>query len=160
MVAACQRGQITVLNRQTQPSIIKTTMPYREPFLNFIQDDAWSNAQKESLMDLMVWTMYVDRSIHADENERLDELVYAMANAEQSPLPISQYLNEAIAKIRDVWANDQKSEAALREITLYLDSAESRETAYDLCQKIAAADGALVEAESAFLARLKEALKG
>lgn len=124
-----------------------------EPFLNFIQDDTWSQAQSEALVDLMVWTMYVDRSIRVEENEELD--IATLALNTNSALPITQYLPESIAKIRHVWTNEAESEVLLHDIAMYLDTQELQEKALRLCTNIAEADAELAEEETAFLNRLK-----
>ena len=123
-----------------------------EPFLNFIQDDAWSQAQSEALIDLMIWTMYIDRSIRVEENDELDAKTISMNN--NPSMPITQYLPKSIAKIRSVWTDQVESEVLLQEISMYLDSPEIRNHALELCKAIAEADGDLAVAEQAFLDKL------
>lgn len=124
-----------------------------EPFLNFIRDDVWSQAQREALVDLLVWTMYVDRAIRAEENDELDEITFQLNG--KSSIPVSQYLPQSIAKIRNCWHDDVESQVLLEELSMYLDSPEIRAQALNMCQQLAAADGDLANEEITFMQRLK-----
>ncbi|HRR07795.1 MAG TPA: TerB family tellurite resistance protein [Rhodothermales bacterium] len=124
-----------------------------EPFLHFILDETWTDAQQEALVELMVWAMYVDKSIRSEENELIDQILDQMSVGDSTP--IAQYLNPAIAKVRESFHHEQKSAFLLEDICLYLDDADVRAQAFDLCSQILEADGHLHKDEVAFLERIK-----
>lgn len=115
-----------------------------------------AQAQREALVDIIVWAMYVDGSIKHEENVQVDEVVDHLSTA--TPLPLSQYLPTAIAKIRDVWMDSDKSEHLLEDINKRLGTTDMRRTAYALCEAVTHADDELVDTEQAFLTQIREKL--
>lgn len=112
-----------------------------------------AQAQREAMVDIAVWAMYVDGTIKYQENARVDEVVEQLSTS--TAIPLSQYLPTAISKIRDVWMDPSKSERILEEISNRLGSDEMRRTAYALCETVTHADDELAEAEQAFLERVR-----
>ena len=115
-----------------------------------------AQSQREALVDIVVWAMYVDGSIKHEENVQIDEVVTQLSAT--TAIPLTQYLPTAIAKIRDVWTTSDKSDQLLATINERLATQEMRNTAYALCEAVTRADDELADAEQAFLARLRNQL--
>ena len=111
-----------------------------------------AQTQREALIDLVVWAMYVDGRIDYEENEQIDEVIEQLDTA---TLPIRAYLYTAIAKIRDAWNNPNRAERILNDIDTRLGNDEMRHAAYALCEAVTRADDELVGPEVAFLERLQ-----
>ena len=111
-----------------------------------------AQSQREAVIDLVVWAMYVDGRIDYEENEQLDEVIEQLSSATH---PIRGYLYTAIAKIRDAWYDPDLAEGALADIDTRLGTDEMRRTAYALCETVTRADDQLVGPELAFLERVR-----
>ena len=112
-----------------------------------------TQAQREALVDLVVWAMYVDGTIKHEENEQLDAVLKQLSTA--APIPMDRYLYTALAKIRDAWSDPERSERILTNIDARLETAEIRRTAYALCEAVTEADGELATTEATFLERVR-----
>jgi len=112
-----------------------------------------TQAQREALVDLVVWAMYVDGTIKHEENEQLDAVIRQLSTA--APIPLDRYLYTAIATIRDAWHDPARSERILAHIDTRLATPEIRHTAYALCQAVTQADGELATTEASFLERVR-----
>ena len=111
-----------------------------------------AQTQREALIDLVVWAMYVDGRIDYEENEQIDEVIEQLSTA---TLPIRSYLYTAIAKIRDAWNDPDRAEGILGDIDTRLGTDEMRRTAYALCETVTRADDHLIGPELAFLERVR-----
>ncbi|MBN8588556.1 MAG: TerB family tellurite resistance protein [Rhodothermia bacterium] len=123
------------------------------PFLHFILDETWTDAQQTALLELMVWAMYVDKAIRVEENELIDQILDQMSVGDITP--IAQSLNPTIAKVRDAFHDEQAAAYLLEDICLYLDDADVRAQALDYCLQILEADGHLHPDEATFLEHVK-----
>ena len=130
--------------------------PFEELSAVLAEQDV-SQAQRETLIDLVVCTMYVDGAIRYEENEQLDEVVARLDLDAESPLTL--YLYKSIARLRDFWNDPEAVDAMLREQTPRLDTPALRHMAFALCESIACADEELAEAEGDFLSRLRRHLQ-
>ena len=112
-----------------------------------------AQTQREALIDLVVWAMYIDGRIQYEENEQIDEVVEQLSAS--TLLPMRPYLYSAIAKIRDAWNDPARAERVLEDINNRLGNDEMRHAAYALCETVTRADGELADAEQAFLEQLQ-----
>ena len=111
-----------------------------------------AQSQREALIDLVVWAMYVDGRIDYEENEQIDEVIEQLDSA---TLPIRAYLYTAIAKIRDAWNHPDRADRVLADIDTRLGNDAMRRTAYALCETVTRADDQLVGPELEFLERVR-----
>lgn len=121
--------------------------------LNYIGRRADAQRQREAMIDLMIWTMYADKLIALPENEHIDRLADEMEW--DSPTPPSQYLQVAIAKIRDVFVDEKKAADEMDSIYQRLGTDEMRKDAYVACRNLAKVDGEVVDEEMDFLNTVK-----
>ena len=113
-----------------------------------------TQAQREALIDIAVWAMYVDGAIKHEENEQVDEVIQSLDNA--AAIPLSQYLYTSIAKVRKGWNDQEGSEVLLKNISDRLESPEMKRTAFALCEGVTHADDDLADTEQAFLDRVRQ----
>ena len=112
-----------------------------------------AQAQREALIDLVVWAMYVDGAIKHEENEQLDEVVEQLSAS--TMISMESYLYTAIARVRDLWNVSERQARFLESIRERLGDDDMRETAYALCEAVVRADGELADAEQAFLRQVR-----
>lgn len=113
-------------------------------------------AQREALVDLLVWTMYVDRRIAVQEQNQLQKEVGALPW--ENPLSVEVWVDDAIRRARDVLGREEAEARYLDSIAARLAEPEARAQAIEACERIARSDGALGAQETAHLERVKKAL--
>ena len=133
------------------PSITKRMNPIEE-LATILEHQDVTQTQREALIDLIVWAMYVDGRIDYEENEQIDEVIDQLSTA---TLPIRSYLYTAIAKIRDAWNDPDRAERILSDIDTRLGTDAIRRIAYALCESVTRADDQLIGPELAFLERVR-----
>lgn len=122
--------------------------------LNYVGRRADAQRQREAMIDLLLWTMYADKLLALPENDRIDQLADEMEW--NSPTPASQYLNAAIAKIRDVLEDAEKAVVEMNSIYERLGTDEMRKDAYMACRDLAQIDGDVADEEREFLNSVKQ----
>lgn len=122
--------------------------------LTYIGRRADAQQQREAMIDLLIWTMYADKLLALPENDRIDRLTEEMEW--DSPTSPTQYLKISIAKIRDVFNDDEKAAAEMNSIYERLGTEEMRRDAYVACRDLAKADGEVASEEMNFLNTVKQ----
>ena len=125
-----------------------------EELATILENQNVAQSQREALIDLVVWAMYVDGRIDYEENEQIDEVIEQLSTS--SKIPIRSYLYTAIAKIRDAWNDADRAERTLNDIDTRLGTDELRHAAYALCEAVTHADDQLAGPEVVFLERLQQ----
>ena len=114
--------------------------------------------EREALVDLMVWTMFVDRHVARAEqgfiNERAGNLPWEGAYS------LEVFVDASIRRIRDTLGSETAEEAYLEDIQGRLGSPEACRRACDACADLAKVDGDLAPAEAAHLERIHGRLCG
>jgi len=111
--------------------------------------------QREALVDLLTWLMFIDKYIALPEQEFIENGI----NVQNwhSLTPFDQFIQESITRARKVISNEGRTAGYLADIRTRLGDASARLAAYDACVALAAADGDEVAAESAFIANVARA---
>jgi hypothetical protein len=112
-----------------------------------------SQRQREATVDLLVWTMFVDRHVASPEQEFLRRASGGLAWESQRPLDV--FLDGSVRRIRDALGSEASEQAYIRDIAARLPDPESRRRAVELCEELAGADGELAAAERAHLDRIR-----
>lgn len=112
-----------------------------------------SQQEREARLDLMVWTMFVDRHVARAEQSYIREQTGGMGWAGTYPLEV--YLDASVRRIRDALGSEAAEDAYLEDILARLTTPEARQRAYLSCASLAGADGEMASAETAHLERLK-----
>ena len=108
------------------------------------------------MVDLMVWTMFVDRHVARAEQAYLKERAGDLGWTGNYPIEV--YIDAAVRRIRDSLGSEAAEEAYLEDILARLSLPEARQRVYQACASLAGADGELAPAEAAHLERLKTRL--
>jgi hypothetical protein len=122
--------------------------------LNYVGRKADAQRQREAMIDLLLWTMYADKLLALPESDRIDEMSAEMEW--DSPTPAPQYLQVAVARIRDVLDDEEKAAAEMDSIYERLGTDEMRRSAYAACRDLAKVDGEMADEELAFLNTVKQ----
>lgn len=117
-------------------------------------DEEPTQEQREALLDLLLWTMYADHVLALSEHDQIDEVAEAIEWT--SVTPIAQYLNAAVARIRDVIGDAEATDELLERINERLATDTMRRRAYEACYELAESDGEIASAEINFLHQLRE----
>lgn len=148
------------LTARREPPASKTQRVSKKSMLDHIRSlfkrigsAADEQSQREAMVDLLVWTMYADNILTLPENDRIDQVTEEMSWS--SPMPPQQYVNVAIAKVRDAIDDPEEGEAFLNDISDRLGSAKMRMHAYEACRDLAKADGEVVDKEMHFLSTVR-----
>jgi hypothetical protein len=118
-----------------------------------VGDAPVSQPQREALIDLLLWTMYVDKRLALPEGERIDQVPEELSWEAVTPFP--QYLNARVARVREVLSDAQQDEALMDEIYARLGTDAMRRRAFDACADLAQVDGQVADEEARFLERVR-----
>lgn len=109
--------------------------------------------QREALLDLLVWVMFVDHHIAAPEQAQIQRAARDLAwEGYQS---VDLYLDAAVRRARDALASAPTAERYLEDIAARLGDAATMTRAYQACREVAGADGEVAPAEQALLDRVR-----
>ena len=109
--------------------------------------------KREATIDLLIWTMYADNLLALPENEKLDQITQEIPW--DSPTRPDQYINAALARVRDVVADPTLADGCLDDVSRRLGSRKARTEAYELCRELAQSDGQIAERETQLLERIR-----
>ena len=114
--------------------------------------------EREALIDLLVWTMFVDRHVAIPEQNFVRQTAGGLSW--QSARPLEVYLDASVRRIRDLLGSEEAEQAYLEEIAGRLPDPDSRKRALQVCEQLASADGELAPAGRAGLEEPGEELGG
>ncbi len=112
-----------------------------------------TQTQREALLDLLVWMIFVDHLIAAPEEEQIRQQMQRLAWEGARPLEI--YFNSAISRTRELLDKPPAQKDYLEGIALRLGTAEVKQRALQACQEMAAIDGDVAEAEAQLLDKIR-----
>ena len=113
-----------------------------------------SQQQREAVVDLLLWTMYVDKSVHYRESDHIDEIAAELS--EDLDLSLLSHIKSTLPLIRDVAFNQDKWDTYLNQLADEMVSENVKRSAYQLCLEIAEADKDMVQDEMHFLDRVSQ----
>jgi uncharacterized tellurite resistance protein B-like protein len=120
-----------------------------QSFLGMIAQPDVQQVEREATLELMVMTMYIDKSLKLAEDEAINE--YLSNITWESWLPSNKFLGVAIAKVRNALGSKEKTIALLENINSKLSDEERKSKALQACHELAIADGELSQEEKDFL---------
>ena len=118
-------------------------------------EDEQAQPAREALVDLLVWTMFVDRHLSLAEHEKLDELTDGLTWTATVGLP--EFFGESVARAREAIDTEANGTAYLATITERLGDRETRRQAIIACEQMMGADGKLTPEEVAHLLAVSKA---
>lgn len=125
-------------------------------FLDSFKEHDTEQEQNEAIIELMIWTMYVDKSLMLVEDEKI--IQYLDKTNWKSGIDPEYFIKSAIAKIRNAVADTAKAEKLLASIAKRLDTSDMKNKALKASKTLAEADGKLSDEEKGFIDSLKKAL--
>ncbi|HCE45503.1 MAG TPA: hypothetical protein DET40_18340 [Lentisphaeria bacterium] len=125
-------------------------------FLDSFKSQDMEQNQNEAIIELLVWTMYVDKSLMIAEDDKINQ--YIDKSGWKSGITSEDFLKSAIARVRNAVANPAKSSELLASISKRLDCPDVKNKALKACKALAEADGKLSDEEKQFIETLKKAL--
>ncbi len=103
-------------------------------------------AYREALVDLLVWTMFVDRHLALAEQELIDAVTEDMEWTSMTPL--GEFLQESSARARAVIDGEPAAaHGYLVTIGKRLHNPKDRKRVYEVCQELVNSDGKLRQEE-------------
>ncbi len=115
-------------------------------------------AYREALVDLLVWTMFVDRHLALAEQDLIDAVTEDMEWT--SRVPLEDFLRESTARARAVIDSELPSaEGYLATIGSRLHNPKDRTRVYQVCQELVNSDGKLRQEEIQHLKAVAKAFK-
>jgi Tellurite resistance protein TerB len=120
-----------------------------QSFLGMIAQPDIQQVEREATLELMVMTMYIDKSLKLAEDEVINQ--YLSSITWESWLPSNKFLGVAIAKVRNALGSKEKTIALLEDINSRLSDEERKSKALQACRELAIADGELSQEEKDFL---------
>ena len=118
-------------------------------------EDEQAQPAREALVDLLVWTMFVDRHLSLAEHEKLDELTDGLTWTATIGLP--EFFGESVARAREAIESEESGAAYLATITDRLGERETRRQAIVASEQMMGADGKLTPEEVAHLLAVSKA---
>ncbi|PIE25314.1 MAG: hypothetical protein CSA62_01370 [Planctomycetota bacterium] len=110
-------------------------------------------AQGEALIDLLVWTMFVDRHVASVEAQQIRKEAEDLHWDGHHSL--DRFIDNSVKRVRDILGSETAEEAYLDDIYLRLANAGMRLRALTACEELIGVDGDRAEAEFAHLERIK-----
>lgn len=120
-----------------------------QSFLGMIGQVDSEQIEREATIELMVITMYIDKTLKLAEDEVIKQ--YLGSITWESWLPSEKFLGVAIAKVRNALLSKEKTTALLEDINSRLSNEERKSQALQACRELAVADGELSQEEKDFL---------
>lgn len=117
--------------------------------------DGLKQEQREAIVDLLVYGMYVDNALSLSEESVLQAQVDGFAWEESSD--VDAYTDRAITRVRAIRGSDAATGEFLASVHDRLGSYEIRLNAFAMLERLLAADGK-ADSEKAFLTRVRDAL--
>jgi hypothetical protein len=112
-----------------------------------------SQEEREAVIDLLVMTMYADRFIDTAENDAIERVAEEIDG--DASLPLAQYVNASIAKVRETLDDDERRRALLEDVNERLGTDRMRGLAYQASRAVATADDEMADEEEQFLSSVR-----
>ena len=109
-------------------------------------------SQKEAIIELLIMTMYADKSLKLEENEAI--MKYIQTLEWQSPMSVEYYLGIATAKVRKALETSEKTHSFLKDISNRVKTVELKKQVLQICNNLAMADSEISPEEKEFLQRV------
>lgn len=116
------------------------------------QGAGMTQAQREALVDVLVWTMFVDRHIAAPEQTFIEEQAADLRWS--APRPIGAFIDASMGRIRKVLGDDGAEESYLEDIARRLADDPARRGAHAACGELSRVDGEVARPEQEHLDRI------
>ncbi|MEM9253630.1 MAG: hypothetical protein AAGB29_14900 [Planctomycetota bacterium] len=118
------------------------------------QTEAWSQTQREALVDAMVWVMYADHFLADVERASIDE--HAAKARWAGPMPVKDYTLKSATALRQALGDLAAEKAYAESIIDRLGDKPARDYTLFACGEVSRSDGRTDMDEARLLSRLRE----
>ncbi len=122
-----------------------------------IEVQAFTAAQNEALLDLLVLAMYLDGNLAKVEEARVQQLLTAMGFATEYDR--NREFDASVTRVRRQSQTPEAVKACGERLAANFSDAGQRQRIYDFLRELTALDGNVSKQESVFLLGIKEAFK-
>lgn len=119
--------------------------------------EGYSDRQKEILLDLLLFGMYLDGNLTAIEDRRIGELLDTMEFA--SPDARNRFLDSAYTRTRQRSSSPEAVRSFVTGVAKEIDSPELRRRSFNLLSSMVASDNNLIDKERTLLQVVREEFK-
>ncbi len=116
---------------------------------SFLAQDKSEQSQKEAIIELLIMTMYADKSLKLEEDEAIRGYIETLEW--ESPISVEYYLGVATAKVRKALESSDKTYSLLEDISNRVQTVELKKQVLQICNHLAMADSEISNEEKEFL---------
>lgn len=120
------------------------------------EESGISQSAREGIVDLLVWTMFIDKHISNDEVEEIRRQGRSLKW--EGVRAIDIFIDGSIKRVRDILDCESAEKAYLQDIQSRLDSEEAIEKALESVERLIGVDGDRSDKELTHLKWVKESL--
>ena len=117
--------------------------------------EGFSDRQKEVLLDLLLFGMYIDGNLSSIEDRRISELLDTLPF--ESPDARNRFLDAAYARVRQRSFSPETIRTFALETAREIDSADLRRRSFNLLSSIVTSDNSVADKEKVLLQVVREA---
>ena len=106
-------------------------------------------SQKEAIIELLIMTMYIDKSLKLEEDEAIKKYIETLQW--KSPMSVEYYLGIATARVRKALETPEKIHSFLEDVSNRVETVELKKQVLQVCNDLAMADSDISTKEQKFL---------
>ena len=106
-------------------------------------------SQKEAIVELLIMTMYIDKSLKLEEDEAIKKYIETLQW--ESHMSVEYYLGIATAKVRKAVETPEKIRSFLEDVSNRVETVELKKQVLQICNDLAMADSEISTKEQRFL---------
>lgn len=117
----------------------------------------YNDQQKQALLDLLLYSMYLDGNLSSIEDRRIGELLNSMTFASEDAK--QRFLDAAYTRTRQRSNSPEGIRSFIQEMAKQFDSPDLRRRSFNLLEWMLSSDDNVIEKERSFLAVVREEFK-
>lgn len=114
-----------------------------------LSTDKSEQSQKEAIVELLIMTMYADKTLKIEEDEAIKSYIETLEW--KSPMSVEYYLGIAIAKVRKALESPEKIHCFLEDISDRVKTVELKKQVLQICINLTMSDSEVSTEEREFL---------
>ena len=114
-----------------------------------LSTDKSEQTQKEAIVELLIMTMYADKTLKIEEEEAIRRYIETLDW--KSPMSVEYYLGIAIAKVRKALESPEKIRCFLEDISDRVKTVELKKQVLQICMNLTISDSEVSTEEKEFL---------
>ncbi|KST67325.1 tellurite resistance TerB family protein [Mastigocoleus testarum] len=114
-----------------------------------LSTDKSEQSQKEAIVELLIMTMYADKTLKIEEDEAIKRYIETLEW--KSPMSVEYYLGIAIAKVRKALESPEKIHCFLEDISDRVKTSDLKKQVLQICINLTMSDSEVSTEEREFL---------